>query len=144
MSIVPKVFQRGAALDHKSITRIEASQLLRPLRDTLILEPLDACLSAIIHVVHEIKPIRGIVRAVGPGTYPKRYDHADKHKRTRMWDSTRFQSTQVQIGDLVELGGKEIGGYSFDSFYWGTKLHLICREEDIALVHEDHDLARTG
>jgi hypothetical protein len=82
-----------------------------------------------------MKPLRGLVKAVGPGCYPKRYDHAEKGKRTKMWDSKRLRKTEVKVGDVVELGGSEIGGYSFDSFYWGETLHLMCREEDVAGIH---------
>ncbi len=72
----------------------------------------------------------------GPGCYPKKYDHRDKHKRTKTWDSTRLRPTEVKVGDTVELGGLNIGGYAFDSFYHGDKLMLIAREEDVCGIHE--------
>lgn len=132
--ISPYRFQRGGELSYKDKTVIPADQEIRPLRDNMIVEPLDACLSALIEVVHEVKPLRGVVKAIGPGCYPKRYDHYDKHRRTKTWDSKMFQPTQVKVGETVELGGLGIGGYSFQTFYWGEKLHLICREEDVAAV----------
>jgi hypothetical protein len=126
-----KPLQRGAALSHKTPTYVPADQPLRCLRDNLVVEPLDAVMSAIIDVIHETKPIRGIIRAAGPGTYPKKYDHQDKSKRTKMWDSKVFRPTQVKVGQTVELGGREHGGFAFQSFYWGAKLMIFVREEDV-------------
>lgn len=141
-----KRFDSGAELSHKDSTTVPADQPLRPLRDTIIVEPLDAVMSSVIHVIHETKPLRGIVKAVGPGCYPRRYDHPEKHRRTKMWSSKVFRPTQVKIGDVVELGGAEHGGYAFQTFYWGDKLHLFAREEDVCAIvtkveAEDHAAA---
>lgn len=128
-------FSRGAQLRHTTTTRIPITAKLKPLRDVIIVEPLEHTLSALILVINECRPVKGIVKAVGPGHYPKRYDHPDKHKRTKTWDSKSFQATEVQVGDTVELGGASIGGYAFDTFYWGERLHLICREADVCGIH---------
>jgi co-chaperonin GroES (HSP10) len=129
-------YSRSAELSHKTSTHVPRGAKIRPLRDHIIVEPTDGSLSAIIEVVHECKPLRGIVRAVGPGHYPKKYDHREKNKRTKMWDSKHFQPTEVKVGDQVELGGLDIGGYSFQTLYWGTKLMLVCREADVAAVRQ--------
>ena len=126
---------RSARITHESSTAIPAEAKLRPLRDQIIVEPLPVVLSKTIVTVEKIKPLRGIVKATGPGCYPKQYDHPDKHKRTKMWDSEVFRPTQVKVGDVVELGGYEYRGYAFQTFMWGDKLHLICREEDISCVN---------
>lgn len=126
----------GLALSHKSGATIPASSDLRMLKDWLAIEPLDYLMSARVFVAHETKPVRGIVRSVGPGCHPKRYDKPTKHERTKMWESPAFRPTTVQIGDEVELGGIEHRGYAFQTFYWGDRLHLMCREEDIAGVVE--------
>ena len=107
---------------------------IRPLRDQIIVEPLKVVLSKTIVVVEDTLPLRGIVKAVGPGCYPKRYDHPDKHKRSRMWDSEVFEPTTVKVGDVVELGGYDHRGYSFPSVFWGGVEHLICREADVSGV----------
>jgi hypothetical protein len=130
-----KRYARGSRLTADTITRIDASAKIRPTFDHIVVEPLDACISSIIEVVNESKPVRGIVRAVGPGHYPKRYDHPDKHKRKKTWDSKHFRDTEVKPGDIVELGGGEIGGYSFQTFYWGDRIHLIASERDVAAIH---------
>lgn len=100
------------------------------------MEAEDLVHSRYIHVDTRERPVKGTVLAVGPGCYPKRYDHPEKHKRTKMWDSTRFRPTEVKVGDKVELGGAAHGGYAFEQVYWGDKLCILCREEDVAVVRE--------
>jgi|SRR5579872_1025860 len=126
----------SAELSFKDTTTIPEDHTIRMLRDYMIVEPLDTVFSAIIEVIYEYKPMKGLVKAIGPGHYPKEYDHQDKSKRTEMWDSEDFQPTEVKVGDIVELGGLQFGGYSFQTFYWGNKLHIICREADVAGVYE--------
>lgn len=128
---------RSAELSHTSNTHVEAGLKIRPLRDQIIVEPLDVWHSDVLIVIEPTKPVRGIVKAVGPGHYPKKYDHPDKSKRTKMWDSTVFQPTQVKVGDIVNLGSPQGSrGYAFQSIMWGDKLHIICREADVALIEE--------
>lgn len=133
-------YSRSAEVTHKTRTYIPATAKLRPLRDVMIVEPLDGNLSAIIHVINECKPVRGIVKAIGPGHYPFVYldgngdrlpDHRRKDRK-KLSRSEVFQRTTVKVGDTVNLGGLNMGGYSFDSFYWGNTLHLTCREADVA------------
>ena len=121
-------------LSHESSTAIPASAKLRPLRDQIIVEPLPILHSRVIVVVEQTKPVRGIVKAVGPGCYPKVYDHADKHTRQKMWDSPVFRQTMLRVGDVVELGGYDLRGYSFQTLMWGDVMHIICREEDVSAV----------
>lgn len=125
---------RSARIDHDSNTSIPADAKLRPLRDQIIVEPLNRVHSHLIVTHEDMKPVRGIVKAVGPGHYPKKYDSDEKHKRTRMWDSDVFQPTTVKVGDVVELGGADLGGYSFQTMYWGDVKHIICREMDVSGV----------
>lgn len=140
MKAEPHKYRRGAEISHKTRTDIPASAKLRPLRDVIIVEPLDGNLSAIIQVVNEHKPVRGTVRAVGPGHYPYVYldewgDRLPDHRRDRrkkLSHSPNFIPTTVKVGDVVNLGGLDQGGYSFDTFYYGDKLHLMCREADVA------------
>jgi len=131
---------RSAILSLDSTTYVEPDAKIRPLRDQIIIEPLDVDHGTRLIVIEETKPVRGIVKAVGPGHYPKRYDHPDKHKRTKFWDGTHFLPTQVKVGDVVQLGSPEgARGYNFQSFQWGTKTHLICAERDIVGIEwESH------
>ena len=123
---------RSARLSQDSYTHVPADAEIRCLRDQIVVEPLNVVLSHYIITREETKPLRGIVKAVGPGHYPRKYDHQDKHRRTKTWHSKTFRPTEVKVGDVVELGGFEFGGYAFQTFYWGNTLHLWAREEDVA------------
>ncbi len=126
---------RSAELSQQSGTRVEAHQKIRPLRDQIIVEPLPIEHSQTLEVYEYGKPVRGIVKAVGPGHYPKIYDHPDKHKRTSMRDSKTFLPTQVKVGEIVELGSPQgMRGYAFQQIMWGDKMHIICSERDVAAV----------
>ena len=132
---------RGQRFGGETCTVIGDHETLRPLRDTLIVEPLDVIYSRYLIVRNTHKPLRGRVLAVGPGHYPKRYDHAEKHKRTKTWDSKRFLPTEVKVGDIVELGGSEIEGYAFEAHLWGEKRILVCTERDVAGVVDPENVA---
>lgn len=124
----------GTRIAHTPGASVPEGMSIRPLRDQIIVEPLRTALSKTIVTVEKTLPLRGIVKAVGPGCFPKKYDHPDKHKRSKMWDSEVFEPTTVKVGDVVELGGFDYRGYSFPQVYWGDKLHLICREADVSGV----------
>lgn len=126
----------GGELSYASTTYIDPATTIRCLHDYMVVEPLNVEHSLILDVIENIKPVRGIVKAVGPGHYPNRYDHPDKHKRTKMWKSKTFQPTQVKVGDVVELGAVKMDGrmvgYSFQQIMVGSKMHIMCREADVS------------
>lgn len=123
----------GVRLGNETITIVGEKDKIRPLRDNIVLEPLEWQPSKIIAVAYSGKPLRGIVRAIGPGVYPKKYD-GPKGKRSKTWDSKAFRPCDVKVGDTVELGGLEIQGYLHPTFRWGNKEMVLCREEDVAMV----------
>lgn len=126
----------GVRVGNETCTIVQRTEMVRPLRDQIVVEPLDWRPSKVIIVAgYQDKPLRGIVRAVGPGCYPKRYD-GRKGQRKKSWDSKAFRPCDVKVGDVVELGGLEIGGYLHQTFIWGTKEMVLCREEDVAIVDE--------
>jgi co-chaperonin GroES (HSP10) len=129
-----KPYSRGASMGGETLTVIPAEAKLRPLRDQIILEPSSEVQSRYLHVVMQSHPLEGTVLAVGPGHYPKRYDHNDKHRRTKMWDSKAYIKTQVKVGDRVKLGDGEITNNGFQRFYWGDRYCIVCREADVAGV----------
>ncbi|HEX4605388.1 MAG TPA: hypothetical protein VH724_15415, partial [Candidatus Angelobacter sp.] len=102
-----RMIQDGARVTNATITAIPASAQLRPLGNSLIVEPLDWEPSKILNVVYMGHPLRGVVRAAGPGKHPTRYN-GRKGARTRSWESKVFVPTTVKVGDVVELGGLEI------------------------------------
>lgn len=137
MSFKLKAGGMGGELSSSSMTYIAPDEQIRPMHDYVIIEPLGVVHSVILAVIEHTKPLRGVVKAVGKGHYPLRYDN-EKGRRTRMWRSSVFQNTEVKVGDVVELGSiridGRISGYSFQTFMWGSKEHLICREADISGV----------
>ena len=126
----------GGELSYASTTYIAPDEQIMPMHDYIVVEPLGVEHSAILTVIEHTKPLRGLVKAVGPGHFPLRYDHVDKHKRTKMWRSSVFQPTEVKVGDVVELGAVRIDGrivgYSFQQIQWGGKMHIMCREADVS------------
>lgn len=127
----------GAELSLKDRTEVDGYPKM--LRDNMVVEPMDEVMSSIIHVIQQGKPMKGIVRAVGPGHYPKLYNHRDKKKRTKMWDSKIFQPTTCKVGDKVELGGLQYGGYSFQTLYVKGKIHILCREADVCGIYVEDE-----
>lgn len=133
MPVESKPFSRGSALSWKVATYIPAEAVIRPTLDHILVEPVDHTFSAVLIVVNESNPIKGIVRAVGKGHHPRKYDHPEKHKRTKTWFSKQFRPCDVKVGDLVA-----VGDFPFQTLYHGDKLHFMCREEDVCLIEERH------
>ena len=129
----------GVRLGNECYDSLPATAHLRCLRDHVIIEPLNWKPSKIIEVVYTGRPVRGRVVAIGPGTCPKRYN-GPKGKRTKSWDSAAFRPCDLQIGDEVEFGNAltqhdgEFDGPLHQTFRWGDKEMIICREEDVAGV----------
>lgn len=127
----------GVAVDRRSLDLVPG-QSLRPLRDHIIVKPLEWRPSALIRIAGDTrKPLRGVVVAVGPGCHPWRYS-ADRSKR---WQSKSFRKTEVRVGDEVELGSLPddalgITGYAFPQVLIGNEVHLVCREEDVCAIRD--------
>lgn len=123
----------GARIKNTLNAFVGADERVRPLRDQIVVEPMYVGLSDIIDVQWHGETIRGKVLAVGPGTYPKKYD-GPKGKRTKSWDSKAFRPTEVKVGDVVNLAGLELKGYLHNTFMWGNRSCVLCREEDVAVI----------
>lgn len=115
-----------------TLTFIPADEQIRPLRDRLVIEVIDEVQSRIIATPTRDRPRRGRVLAVGKGCYLKGYDHADKHKRTKMWETNRYRPVVVKVGDIVD-----VGHFAFDGFFWGDRYCMMVREEDVVGVIEE-------
>lgn len=125
----------GVRIGNECWDSVPADAQVRPLRDQIIVEPIPWPFSDIIEVVYTGRPLRGKVRAVGPGVYEKRYD-GPKGKRTKSWDCKAFRPTEVKVGDVVQLGGLSIDGYLFQTFRWGDKECVVCREQDVTGIED--------
>jgi hypothetical protein len=124
------VIESGQRIGNETSTVIPEGATIRPLRDQIIFEPIDWPFSDTLKVVYTGRPLRGIVKAIGRGIYPKRYN-GPKGVRTKSWDSKAFRPCDVKVGDVIQIGGLGIGGYLNTSFIWGTKTHYICSERDV-------------
>jgi len=136
----------GVRIGNETNSIVAEYEKIRCLRDQIVVEPLDWRPSKIIIVAgYQGKPLRGIVRVAGPGCYRIQYQDSvtgewgfsvPKGRRKAMRPSKVFRPCDVKVGDTVEFGGLEHGGYLFTTFLWGTKEMVICREEDVAGVVE--------
>jgi co-chaperonin GroES (HSP10) len=134
----------GTRIGNETNTIVPASASIRPISDKIIVEPFDWVPSRIIVLAgYQGKPLRGVVRAVGPGCYPLQYQDSltghwafsvPKGRRKAMRPSKAFRPCDVKVGDTVEFGGLELGGYLFTTFLWGLKEMIIAREEDVCMV----------
>lgn len=120
---------------------IAPTERLRPLRDGILLEPLDFQPNHVIELVRFGRPLRGIVRAVGKGAYEKRWlyttTETGNRQRCGYEDTMNFIPTQVKPGDVVELGGLNVFdglGYQFQDVMVDGKMHLLCSEKDVCGV----------
>ncbi len=127
---------RGTRIGNETFDAIPQSAKVRPLHDQIVLEPLPWPFSDVLEVVYSGRPLRGKVRAVGPGVYEKKYN-GPKGKRTKSWDSKHLRPCDVKVGDIVQLGGLSIDGYLFQTFRWGNKEMVICRENDVTGIETD-------
>lgn len=112
---------------------------IRPLRDLMVLKPITLELSTTIEAHWRGKHVRGEVIAIGPGEYPNIYN-AD---RSKVRKSKVFRPTEVRVGDIVELGGIDIGGYAFPKLMLNGVEHFIASEKDVAGIwsHEQRKTA---
>jgi hypothetical protein len=132
-----QISTRGSRVKNTMNVIVGEHESIRCLRDHMIVEPLDWTPSKIIVVAgYQGEALRGIVRAIGPGTCPKRYD-GPKGKRTKSWDSKAFRPCDVKVGDTVEFGGLELGGFLHPTIIWGTREMVLAREEDVVGVAVD-------
>jgi co-chaperonin GroES (HSP10) len=114
---------------------LEDGTKLRPLRDQIVVKALEWSPSTIITVAgSERRPMRGIVVAVGPGQRVKKYWRNSKGERCKMGETGQVIPTEVKPGDLVEVGGLELNGYQFPQVTIGSELHVVCQEQDVAMV----------
>lgn len=129
----------GVRISRKLTDLVGEHETIRPLRDHIVLLPLEWEPSKVIKVAYWGKTLRGKVLAIGPGVYPKQYSP----DRKKTWDSKAFRACDVKVGDVVELGGLELHGYDFPIVQWGHQTVIICREADVIGVVEPQRVPTT-
>lgn len=120
--------------------RFPAGTKLRPLRDRIVVKPIDWQPSKIIEVAgSKRRTLKGTVIAVGPGANVRKYDFRTlpdgRRERCGYRDYSQLVPMELKVGDVVELGGFEIDGYTFQEIYIGNEMHVICQQQDVAGVH---------
>lgn len=93
-----------------------------------------------IKVIRKGRPLRGIVKAIGPGHYPLKYIPTQHGPKGSYKLSKHFRPTEVKVGDQVEIGGLNAfdgEGYSFPEVLYNGEKCIICQERDIAIVTEE-------
>jgi hypothetical protein len=126
----------GTRLHDHSTNFILPTERLKPLRDQLILEVIPLPLSDTIIASFQGDSVRGRVIAAGPGTFPNR--HYRGKRDGKEWRSIKasasFRQTEVKVGDIVQLGGMELGGYLWPHIQVDGKDCVICTEKDVACI----------
>jgi len=106
---------------------------VKPMREKIIVKPLPPDLSQTIAADWNGEAVRGEVIAVGPGTYPR--IHSKGEKDGKPWRSVRdlkaFRPCDVKVGDIVHLGGMEIGGYLWPHIMINGEDMIIASEQDV-------------
>lgn len=134
MRVVGVPEKSGVELDRKRVEYIPADSIIKPLGDRIFVRPLPGLTSSLVHVVHHGKALRGTVVAVGPGYREKRRYKNSRGEVYKSGETGRVTPTEVKVGDVVELGGKEIGGYQFPRVNIGNVEHIICQERDVTMI----------
>lgn len=128
----------GVTINRRTTDILPRGSQLRMLRDHILVKPLDWQPSRIVEIAGNVrKPLRGLVVAVGPGQRRRKYRFNEKGERIRVSEINGKQiPCDVKVGDTVELGGLEIGGYSFPEILIGNERHVIAQEADVCLIVE--------
>lgn len=126
----------------QAVEWLPAGTKLRMLRDQVLVRVLPWNPSRTLKVVSNMRPLRGVVVAVGPGRNQRRYYREwnakeRKYEVTKMGDTGRVEPCGVHEGETVEVGGLELRGYSFVEIMIGAERHIICQDADIAVVDDD-------
>ena len=96
--------------------------MLRPVRDRIVVRPIERVKSQVIHVVMDELPNIGEVLAVGPGERDKK---------------GRLIPNPIEIGQRIRFGGAE-NYLSFPRVKIDGEELLVMSWKDVCFVEEDH------
>ena len=118
---------------------LSEGEVIRPLRDNILLEPLDWEASSILITIRSGRPVRGRVAAVGPGARVMKRWKNEQGQQCKIGETKHFVPCEVRVGDVVELGGLNVfdgKGYMFPEINVGSKRYIMITEKDVAGVVE--------
>jgi hypothetical protein len=126
----------GVRLRDNSLNFVSGT--LRPFKEKLIVKPMPPALSQTIATNWNGEAVRGRVIAAGPGTYPNIHEKGIKDGKPwrRVRQLAAFRPCDVRIGDVVQLGGMEIGGYLWPHVLIDGVDHILCSEQDVCGVED--------
>jgi co-chaperonin GroES (HSP10) len=121
----------GVRVHDKSLNFVSGQ--IKPMREKIIVRPLPPALSQTIAADWNGEAVRGEVIAVGPGTHPNIHEKGTKDGKPwrRVRQLKAFRPCDVQVGDIVHLGGMEIGGYLWPHIMINGDDMIICSEQDV-------------
>ena len=93
--------------------------MLRPLKDRILVKPIERKASEFIQAIHNELPTEGVVVAVGPGKVVK----------------GRLRPLDTKVGDHIKFGE---GDYlKFPEYWVGNHRYLVMSEADVAgVIHQ--------
>lgn len=97
--------------------------MIRPLRDYILVKPLERIKSNIIHVIMDEKPNLGTVVAVGKGKTVK----------------GRVQPLDVKVGQTIRYGDTSTQHLSFTSIEHNRETYLLMQEADVCFIQEEEN-----
>jgi co-chaperonin GroES (HSP10) len=109
------------------------SGTIRPLREKIVLKPMQPHISQTIAANWNGEAVRGKVVAIGPGTYPRIHEKGFKNGQPyrTVRDLKAFRACEVKVGDVVQLGGMELGGYLWPHIMIDGEDHILISEQDV-------------
>ena len=93
--------------------------MFRPLRDQILIKPIERVKSQTLVVIDHEKSCVGDVIAVGPGKYDKKGN---------------IQPMDVKVGQIIRYGGEDY--LSFPEVYLKDEKYVIISEQDVVGVVE--------
>ena len=128
------VIENGVRLKDQTLNFVEGA--IRMLGDRMLVKPLPPHLSQTIAADWNGEAVRGEVLAVGPGEYPNIHTrfHKDGKEVRTVRRSTQFRPTEVKVGQIVQLGGMELGGYLWPHVIYEGQDCVIVTEKDVTMI----------
>lgn len=128
----------GLRVRDQAVNFVAPGRRIRPLRDQIIVKPLPLQLGQRLRADWSGEVVRGRVVAAGPGCYKN--IHRRGIKDGKPWRTVHpsqfFTPNAVKVGDIVQLGGMELGGYLWPKVWAAGDWCVICREEDVCFIEE--------
>jgi hypothetical protein len=136
-----QTIKSGVRVHDKSLNFVTGN--IFPTEDWLIIEPLPPRLSQTIEANWNGEVVRGKVIAAGPGKYPNLHTRGFKPGKDGKSEQFRtvkkskvFVPTEVKPGEIVNVGGMDIGGYLWKHVMVDGKDCVWVMEADVCFIED--------